>query len=66
MPPIFDYICRACEHEFIFMKIRSDEELPQKCPECESDKVERQISRGTSIRFKGNGFYVNDYKKKDK
>ena len=64
--PIFDFICRACEHEFVFNKFKSTDEPPNECPECLSDKIEKQLSRGTSIRFKGKGFYVTDYKKKDK
>lgn len=35
-----------------------------KCPKCEGE-TERLITGGENIIFKGSGFYVNDYKKKE-
>lgn len=34
-----------------------------RCPHCKG-KVERLISAGTGLIFKGSGFYSTDYKKK--
>lgn len=34
----------------------------QKCPEC-GKKVERVISGGSGVLFKGSGFYQTDYRK---
>jgi len=34
------------------------------CPDCKS-ACERLITGGENIIFKGSGFYVNDYKKKE-
>lgn len=46
----------------IWQKI-TDESL-EKCPET-GQKVERIISGGAGLIFKGEGFYVNDYVRKD-
>lgn len=46
----------------IWQKI-TDEPL-EKCPET-GQKVERMISGGAGLVFKGEGFYVNDYARKE-
>ena len=61
--PTYDYKCNKCGNVFeVFQKI-TDEPL-QKCPDC-SGNIKRLISGGAGIIFKGSGFYVNDYKKKN-
>ena len=35
----------------------------QKCPQCKGS-VRRLIGTGCGLIFKGNGFYITDYKKK--
>jgi len=35
-----------------------------KCPKCKKNKLERLISGGSGVIFKGTGFYETDYKKK--
>ncbi len=59
--PTYEYICRACEHEFEeFQSIKAD---PIKvCPKCRKKKVERKISTGGAVIFKGGGFYETDYR----
>ena len=59
--PTYEYICRACEHEFEeFQSIKAD---PIKvCPKCRRKKVERKISTGGAVIFKGGGFYETDYR----
>ncbi len=39
--PIYEYICESCEHHFDLL-VRSATVL--ECPQCESDKLARQIS----------------------
>jgi len=59
--PRYDYECRACEHAFEFFKHHTDEELPEECPECGSDKIEKLVSRGTSFVLKGSGWSRDGY-----
>jgi len=59
--PTYEYKCTKCGHLFeAFQKI-SDAPV-KKCPKCNSP-VERIISGGAGIIFKGSGFYITDYKK---
>jgi putative FmdB family regulatory protein len=59
---IFRYLCRICNIEFEFMKIRSDEVA--ECPKCETkgeENLERQIPQGTSHILKGSGWARDNY-----
>jgi len=59
--PTYDYKCRNCEEVFeIFQKI-TDPPLSE-CPVC-GEPLQRLISGGSGIIFKGTGFYTTDYKK---
>lgn len=62
--PTYDYKCNECGEVFEhFQSIKSE---PLKVCNCgKNGSVTRQISHGAGIIFKGSGFYVNDYKKKD-
>ena len=56
--PTYEYECTRCgliTEEFKPMSAPRR----QRCPKCRS-KVERLISGGTGILFKGSGFYIND------
>lgn len=35
------------------------------CPECGEESVERLMSSGAGLIFKGTGFYITDYKNKN-
>ena len=60
--PTYDYHCKRCNQHFeIFHSIN---ERRRKCPNCKSNRLERQIGSGAAIIFKGNGFYETDYKRK--
>ena len=59
--PTYEYRCNACEHAF--ERFQSIKARPvKKCPECGKLKVERLISGGGAVLFKGSGFYETDYR----
>lgn len=59
--PTYDYICRACEHEFEEFQSMSAKPL-KKCPSCGKAQLERLIGTGAGVIFKGGGFYETDYR----
>jgi putative FmdB family regulatory protein len=61
--PTYDYVCRACGHEFERFQRISEGSL-RKCPECGELKLRRLMGAGAGIIFKGSGFYETDYKRK--
>ncbi len=58
--PTYSYVCSRCEHTFERFQKMTDKPV-KKCPECGS-KVERLITGGGGIIFKGDGFYCTDYR----
>ncbi len=60
--PIYEYRCNNCGHQFEKLESLSAEPT-QTCPECGKHHAERQIS-ASGFQLKGEGWYVNDYKKK--
>ncbi len=61
--PTYEYKCNQCGHQFeAFQKI-SDDPLTE-CPQCGGEIV-RLISGGTGLIFKGSGFYLTDYARKN-
>ena len=56
--PTYEYKCPKCGKFDVFQKI-SDGAL-ESCPRC-GEKVQRVISGGTGVIFKGSGFYTTDY-----
>ena len=59
--PTYEYKCTKCGHVFEAFQKMSDPPV-EKCPKCDGP-VERLISGGTGLIFKGSGFYITDYKK---
>jgi len=59
--PTYEYVCTACGHEFEAFQRISAEPLTT-CPAC-GGRVQRKISGGAGLIFKGSGFYQTDYKK---
>ncbi len=58
--PTYEYECEKCHHQF--ERFQSITEEPVKvCPVCDG-KVKRLISGGGGLLFKGNGFYITDYR----
>ncbi|TGM61880.1 FmdB family zinc ribbon protein [Leptospira adleri] len=61
--PTYDYKCKACGKTFEEFHSMKDDPI-RDCPLCgKKGEVERMISNGSGIIFKGTGFYVTDYKK---
>ena len=59
--PTYNYKCDDCGH--IFSAIQSIKAEPlQVCQEC-GGSVNRVISGGMGLIFKGSGFYITDYAK---
>ena len=63
--PTYDYICRECGEKFEHFQSMSSSPLKTR-PGCKvkNCNVERIISGGTGLIFKGSGFYLTDYKNK--
>lgn len=61
--PTYDYRCEECGHEFEKFQSMMEDHL-KKCPEC-NGKLKRLIGSGAGLIFKGTGFYITDYKKKE-
>jgi putative FmdB family regulatory protein len=61
--PLYEYQCHTCGQRFELIQKFSDPPVAQ-CPSCGADTVEKQIS-SPAIQFKGSGWYVTDYARKD-
>jgi putative FmdB family regulatory protein len=66
--PTYQYVCTKCGHEFERLQSITDKALT-KCPKdlCPrkswgKGRVKRLISAGAGLLFKGNGFYITDYR----
>jgi putative FmdB family regulatory protein len=57
--PTYEYKCKSCEIEFERFQRISDDPITE-CPEC-GGEVQRLISTGGGLVFKGPGFYATDY-----
>ena len=61
--PTYEYGCKACGYRF--EEFQSMAEAPITiCPECGEEQVQRFVSGGAGLIFKGSGFYITDYKNK--
>ena len=61
--PTYEYKCTKCGQIFEAFQKMSDAPV-KKCPKCDGP-VEKMISGGAGLIFKGSGFYETDYKKKE-
>ena len=62
--PLYEYECDACGHRFEQIQKFSDRPV-EKCPACGAQAVHKLIS-SPAIQFKGSGWYITDYARKDK
>jgi putative FmdB family regulatory protein len=60
--PLYEYQCDACGHRFENIQKFSDPHL-ETCPKC-GGRVHK-LQSAPAIQFKGSGFYITDYAKKD-
>src|SRR3989442_13973194 len=60
--PLYEYECDACRHRFEKIQKFSDP-LEDTCPTC-GGRV-RKLMSSPAIQFKGAGFYITDYAKKE-
>ena len=60
--PRYDYRCDSCQHHFE-LKQSFDSEPVATCPKCEGHS--RRQFHAVPIVFKGSGWYVNDYGKRN-
>lgn len=62
--PIYEYECGSCgdRHEFIQ---KFSEGPKKKCPSCGERKLRRLVS-AAAFHLKGSGWYVTDFRDKDK
>jgi putative FmdB family regulatory protein len=59
--PTYEYHCGSCD--LVFEEFQSIASKPTEiCPKC-GGRVERLISGGVGLIFKGSGFYLTDYKR---
>ena len=57
--PTYDYQCQKGHRFEVFQKM-SDDPIAE-CPEC-GEAAQRMISGGAGFLFKGDGFYITDYR----
>jgi putative FmdB family regulatory protein len=62
--PIYEYQCKACNHELEAIQKISEEPL-KFCPECGKPELVKQVS-AAGFRLKGGGWYETDFKSGDK
>ncbi len=66
--PTYEYICEKCGGEFEYYQSMKDDALAvcpkDKCVKSRWGKgrVRRAIGTGAGVIFKGNGFYITDYR----
>src|SRR5262245_44932442 len=60
--PLYEYACDACGHRFEVIQKFSDA-LVEACPKCGAPV--RKLISSPAIQFKGSGWYITDYAKKD-
>ena len=63
--PTYEYRCSNCGHEFEEIQTFTDAPLT-KCPSCQKLTLKRGIGGGAGLIFKGEGFYITDYKRRGK
>jgi len=61
--PLYEYECDACGRRFELIRRFSDLP-PESCSLCGSGPV-RKLMSSPAIQFKGSGWYITDYAKKD-
>ncbi len=61
--PTYEYRCGGCNREFETFQRMSDPPVAP-CPYCD-ETAERLISGGAGLLFRGEGFYITDYRSEE-
>ena len=62
--PIHEYECPKCKHKFeVYKHSYKDVRDVEPCPKCKKPSSKKCANR-VGLNFVGEGFYVNDYKRK--
>lgn len=61
--PLYEYECENCGNRFEQIQKFSDPPL-EVCPKCGAGPV-RKLMSSPAIQFKGSGWYITDYARKD-
>lgn len=61
--PTYEYECKKCGETFEAFQKMTDQPL-KTCPKCKG-AVKRLINGGSGLIFKGSGFFITDYKRKN-
>jgi len=61
--PLYEYECQRCSHRFEVIQKMSDAPV-ESCPVCGGSV--RKMQSAPAFQFKGSGWYVTDYAKKEK
>jgi putative FmdB family regulatory protein len=62
--PTYHYHCKECGYEFERFSSITSYSKELECPVCRG-KASLSISGGTGMIFKGSGFYITDYQRKN-
>ncbi len=60
--PLYEYQCDSCGHRFEVIQKFSDAPIDT-CPKC--GKSVHKLMSSPAIQFKGSGWYITDYAKKE-
>ena len=60
--PLYEYECDTCGHRFEVIQKFSDAPVIE-CPKCKG--AVRKLFSSPAIQFKGSGWYITDYAKKN-
>src|SRR3954470_21147136 len=60
--PLYEYQCLQCDHRFEVIRKFSDPPVDT-CPKCGGPV--RKLMSSPAIQFKGSGWYITDYARKD-
>jgi putative FmdB family regulatory protein len=60
--PLYEYACESCGHRFEVIQKFSDAPL-ETCPKCGGPV--RKLQSAPAFQFKGSGWYITDYARKE-